>query len=266
MVSAKRYLPVQLAVEWAFRNEHAQLDLPDTRDYAERGFGFGMEYVLIQRAKLGGVQIDQSRGTSSPHEDAEAIAAAVLHVPTQLGGYRMAINLAEMGRTGITPDWMPGAVPRLVPVAWKAPNQTGGLAVSEVIGAYLEPFQVPHPKNPKRMITRRRRVEIHYTPCRWDPHPAEIEAWRGRYTAWWTALDDLRSRLQAGRTMRTIAITDDMPPQRPWARRTSRSSGGLMPSSSIHSMARAAAGFGPCTPSRPGSSHRRIVRSLTPRT
>ena len=42
----KRALGVQAALEWAFRVEQAQLELPPPRDVTEEGFGFGLEYVL----------------------------------------------------------------------------------------------------------------------------------------------------------------------------------------------------------------------------
>ena len=49
----KRALGVQAALEWAFRIEQAQLDLPLPAQITEEGFGFGLEYVLLQRAVLG---------------------------------------------------------------------------------------------------------------------------------------------------------------------------------------------------------------------
>ena len=49
----KRALGVQAALEWAFRIEQAQLELPLPPDVTEEGFGFGLEYVLLQRAVLG---------------------------------------------------------------------------------------------------------------------------------------------------------------------------------------------------------------------
>ena len=49
----KRALGVQAALEWAFRVEKAQLELPPPEDVVEEGFGFGLEYVLMQRAALG---------------------------------------------------------------------------------------------------------------------------------------------------------------------------------------------------------------------
>jgi hypothetical protein len=44
---------VQGALEWAFRVEQAQLELPPPKDVVEQGFGFGLEYVLVARAGLG---------------------------------------------------------------------------------------------------------------------------------------------------------------------------------------------------------------------
>lgn len=121
----KRALGVQAALEWAFRVEKAQLELPEPEDGTEQGFGFGLEYVLMQRAALG-CRIDggQHKIGSYTHADAEVIAACVAGIPDAMGGKRMAIRVAELARAGLTPDWMPGAVPRCVPVEVKR-NQHG---------------------------------------------------------------------------------------------------------------------------------------------
>jgi hypothetical protein len=121
----KRALGVQAALEWAFRLEQAQLELPLPEDVTEEGFGFGLEYVLLQRAVLG-CKIDggQHKIGGYTHEDAEVIAATVAGIPDSLGGKRMAIRVAELARAGLTPDWMPGAVPRCVPAIVKQ-NQHG---------------------------------------------------------------------------------------------------------------------------------------------
>ena len=78
----KRALGVQAALEWAFRIEQAQLDLPLPPDITEEGFGFGLEYVLLQRAVLG-CKIDggQHKIGGYTHEDAEVIAATVAGIP-----------------------------------------------------------------------------------------------------------------------------------------------------------------------------------------
>ena len=104
-MKVKRALGVQAALEWAFRVEKAKLELPVPRDLTEEGFGFGLEYVLIQRAALG-CQIDGGRYRIGgyTHEDAEVIAATVAGIPDSFGGKRMAIRVVELARAGLTPD------------------------------------------------------------------------------------------------------------------------------------------------------------------
>jgi len=121
-------------LEWAFRVEQAQLELPLPKDAVEEGFGFGMEYILLQRAELG-CKVDggQHKMGSYTHPDAEVIAAAVAGMPDSLGGKRMAIYVAELARAGITPDWMPGVIPRCVPMETKQ-NQHGERANTIVVG------------------------------------------------------------------------------------------------------------------------------------
>src|SRR5690554_4070934 len=135
----KRALGVQAALEWAFRVEKAQLELPLPQDVTDEGFGFGLEYVLMQRAILG-CRID--------------------------GGQRMAIRVAELARAGLTPDWMPGAVPRCVPVEVKR-NQHGERASTVVVDTV-------------RILARGkwRSVEVLACPVTWRPHPQQIAAAR----------------------------------------------------------------------------------------
>ncbi len=98
----RRAQGVQQALEWAFRTEKARLELPEPPDSenADRP-GFGLEYVLMQRAALG-CRIDGGhyKPDSSTHEDAEVIAACVAGLPSSLGGLRMAIRIAELSRPG----------------------------------------------------------------------------------------------------------------------------------------------------------------------
>ena len=97
----KRALGVQAALEWAFRVEQAQLELPPPKDVTEEGFGFGLEYLLLQHAALG-CKVDggQHKIGSYTHPDAEVIAATVAGLPDSLGGIRMAIRVAELARAG----------------------------------------------------------------------------------------------------------------------------------------------------------------------
>jgi hypothetical protein len=204
-VRVKRALGVQAALEWAFRVEQAQLELPLPADVSEEGFG--LEYVLLQRAALG-CRIDGGKHKIGgyTHEDAEVIAATVAGIPDSLGGKRMAIRIAELARAGLTPDWMPGAVPRCVPVETRT-NQHGERATTIAVGT-------------ERIQTRGkwRTVEVLACPVTFSPHPQQIEAARRSYDDWWQALGWVRDGLIAAGMLREVEVTTAMPKARPWFR------------------------------------------------
>ncbi|MBZ0130576.1 MAG: hypothetical protein K8F59_15865 [Rhodobacteraceae bacterium] len=201
----KRALGVQAILEWAFRVEKAQLELPAPEDVSEEGFGFGFEYVLLQRAALG-CKVDggQHKMGSYTLADAEVVAATVASMPNALGGKRMAISIAELARSGLTPDWMPGVVPRCVPVETRS-NQHGERASTIVVGT-------------ERVLSRGkwRRVEVLACPVTWRPHPEQITFARRCYEEWWLALDWVRDGLVAGGMLREMEVTSAMPKVRPW--------------------------------------------------
>ena len=208
----KRAMGVQAALEWAFRVENAQLELPSRHDVTEEGFGFGLEYVLLQRAVLG-CKIDggQHKIGSYTHEDAEVIAATVAGIPDSLGGKRMAIRMAELARAGLTPDWMPGVVPRCVPTIVKQ-NQHGTHVGTVVVGTTR--IRV-------RGATARvtwKTIDILACPVTFSPHPRQIEAARRGYDDWWQALGWVREGLISGGMLREVEVTDAMPKARPWSR------------------------------------------------
>ena len=138
------------------------------------------------------------------HADAEVIAATVAGMPDSLGGKRMAIRVVELARAGLTPDWMPGAVPRSVPVEMKR-NQHGERAMTMVVGI-------------ERVLTRGkwRSVEVLACPVTWRPHAEQIEAARRAYDDWWQALDWIRDQLIDGGMLREIEVTAAMPKVKPW--------------------------------------------------
>ena len=201
----KRALGVQAILEWAFRVEKAQLELPPPKNAGEESSGFGMEYVLIQRAQLG-CQIDGGRYKmgSYTHRDAEVVAATLAGMPDALGGLRMAIRVAELARAGMTPDWMPNAVPRCVPVETRR-NQHGERAVTEVVGVERVQYR-----------GRWRTVEVLACPVTWSPHPQQIESARQAYIDWWQALGWAREALIEGEMLRDLEVTEAMPRGRPW--------------------------------------------------
>jgi len=214
--TAQRAMSVQRALEWAFRVAHAELDLPDRpgrgADHA-RGTGFGMEYILLQRARLG-CRVDggQHKLGSYIHPDAEVIAATVAGMPDDLGGKGMAIRVTELARAGLTPNWMPGAVPRCVPVA-TITNQHGTVATTEVVGT--ERIRARGRKS--RMTWKT--VDVLACPVTWRPHPEQIAAARRDYDDWWHALGWVRDGLIAGGMLREVAVTAVMPKVRPWEAR-----------------------------------------------
>jgi hypothetical protein len=203
----KRALGVQAALEWAFRIEKAQLELPPPSDIEEEGFGFGLEYVLLQRAALG-CKVDggQHKIGGYVHEDADVIAATVAGMPDSLGGKRMAIRVAELARAGLTPHWMPGAVPRCVPVDIKR-NRHGDRATSEVVGT-------------ERVLVKGkwRSVEVRACPVRFSPDQRQIEGARQAYEDWWQALVWVRQGLIGGDLFRELEVTAAMPRVKPWKR------------------------------------------------
>ena len=201
----KRAFSVQAALEWAFRVEQAQLELPQRRDIDEEGFGFGMEYVLMQRALLGCKVDGGGRSSQSyTHQDAEVVAATLAGMPDSLGGKRMAIYVAELARAGMTPDWLPGVVPRCVPVETKR-NQHGERSTTIVVGV-------------ERVLHRGRWrcVEVLACPVTWRPHPEQIASARRGYEDWCEALDWVRDGLMAGGMLREVEVTGGMPKVQPW--------------------------------------------------
>lgn len=201
----KRALGMQAILEWAFGVEKVQLELPERKGISGEGFGFGLEYILMQRAALG-CRIDGGRHKmgSYTHPDAEVIAATVAGIPDSLGGIRMAVRLAELARAGLTPDWMPGAAPRCVPVETKR-NQHGERATTIVVGTEC-------------VLTRGKwyTVEVLACPVTWRPHPEQIASARRGYEDWWLALGWVRDGLLAGGMLRDVEVTSAMPKVRPW--------------------------------------------------
>ena len=205
---AKRSLSIQQALEWAFRVEHAQLELPEPETDDGEPRSFGLQHVLAQRAVLG-TAVDGGRYKlgSYTHPDAEVIAAIVAGLPDSVGGKRMAIRVAELARAGMTPDWMPGAVPRCVPVDMKR-NRHGDRAVSEVVGT-------------ERALVdgKWRSVEVRACPVRFSPDKRLIDSARQSYEDWWQALDWVRDGLSACELLRDVELSEAMPSMQPWTRR-----------------------------------------------
>jgi hypothetical protein len=173
---AKRTLGVQAALEWAFQVERARLELPPRKNVSGETYGtygFGLEYVLLKRTALG-CKVDSGlhKIGGSAHPDAEVIAATVAELPDSFGDKRMAIRVAELARAGLTPEWMPGAVPQCVPVEILQ-NEHGERSATIVVGL-------------ERVLTRERwrSVEVLACPVAWRPHPEQIASALRGYEDW----------------------------------------------------------------------------------
>ncbi len=119
-------------------------------------------------------------------------------------GWPIGHALCGCSATEFTPDWMPGVVPRCVPVETKQ-NQHGKRAATIVVGI-------------ERVLTRGkwRTIDVLACPVTWRPHPEQITSARRGYEDWWLALDWVRDGLIAGRMLREVEVTAAMPKLRPW--------------------------------------------------
>lgn len=207
--AGRRLISVRLLLEWSFGTEKATLEADAIGASSGAGrVGVGMEYILQQRFMLGGVAIDTSPGRSTPADDAEIVASVVGSVLP----WRDALIVAEHARAGTTPDWMPGAVPRLQPAAWQG-NQHGWFGKPEDARHLGSKGWPPmRRRNRKQVIVEE---PVRYTPCVWAPTASQISAARRRYLDWWGYLLTVQSALrQVG--LGRWSVTKAMPPMTPW--------------------------------------------------
>jgi hypothetical protein len=198
-------------IQWAFQRECAQVEFDGLGLDEVAPPAFGMEYVLLERARLGGMRIDGG-GRSPCHPDADVVAAALATLPDSHGGHRMALSIAELARAGQVPDCMANARPRIEPVAWRQ-SKHGPRAQIETVG--VEVYQ---------SRGRWRQVERKACPVRYAPSQAEIMGARRRYLAWWGALLHIRQTLQLSRDLTAFAVTDTMPAMEPWKKPLTKTS------------------------------------------
>jgi hypothetical protein len=196
----RREMSVKAAIDWAFGVELAHLDFDAVGHEWDRP-GCDTIWRLMQRRDLG-CKIDGG-GRSLPHDDAEIIASFVAALPESCGGKGMAIQIAELGRTGSVPDWMPDATPRCVPRAWRS-TKHGSFAKTEVIGQVAWRYR-------GREVKR----DVVICPVTYMPTASQIGAARRNYLAWWGALLHLQTDLANAR-LRTVIITQAMPCLAPW--------------------------------------------------
>lgn len=197
-VPVKREMSIRAALEWAFSIELVSVDF----DAIHEGPG-GVDTIwrLMQRGRLG-CKVDGG-GRTLRHDDAEVIASFVGSLGPEFGGRGMAVQIAQLARCRLVPDWMPGAVPRCVPVE-VVQNPHGTFSRTVVVG-----------QAEVQRRGRKRKVDVLACPVHFQPTAAKIASVRRAYTEWWCALLELRVGL-AHAGLRTLSITQQMPPRAPW--------------------------------------------------
>lgn len=203
----RRHVGVWELICWAFQREKIGLDF-DGEDLAEPQPCFGMEYILIEQARLG-CRVDGG-GRSPRHHDADIVAATLAVLPEGCGGRRMACEIAELARSGMTPEY--GRTPSVKP-ADIVENQHGWRAKTED-AAKLGPEGWPHQarRNRKGGIVY---DAVKFCPVSIRPTVQEQGAMRRRYLLWWSALFEIRSAMQLSH-LTSFVVTDAMPPRAPW--------------------------------------------------
>ena len=199
----KRAMSIRRALEWAFGDELAVIESDElTESAGSARIGFDPIQVMIERGALG-CKVDGG-GRSHPAWDAEIIASAVGNLPEEWGGKRMAHQIAEMARAGVTPDHMTDAKPRCVPVEWRN-NKHGKYARIEIYRTI-------------ETVHRGRRTKRHeeWCPVTYSPTQGQIAAARRNYLAWYGALLWVRGELASLGILSRIEITTAMPPMQPW--------------------------------------------------
>lgn len=198
-------------LKWAFQAECAQLDFAEAESEAGGSRGFGMEFVMMEQARLG-CRVDGG-GRSTPHPDADVVASALANIGPESGGPRAAVWVAELARVGKVPDWMPNAVPRLYPTDTHTNRfgTTAKTADAATLGSEGWPAT-------KRRNKRGNPVTeaVLYCPAVWRPTARQVASARRAYLDWWGVLLDLRVSLRSGLALSAFEVSDDMPPITPW--------------------------------------------------
>lgn len=197
-VPVMREMSIRAALEWAFSTELVSIEFDEIHDGPG---GVDTIWRLMQRGRLG-CKVDGG-GRTMRHDDAEVIASFVGSLGPEFGGRGMAVRIAQLARCCDVPDWMPGAVPRCVPVE-VVQNPHGTFSRTVVVG------QVEVLRR-----GRKKKVDVLACPVDFVPRAAKIASVRRAYTEWWCALLELRVGL-AHAGLRTISITQQMPPRAPW--------------------------------------------------
>ncbi len=209
--AGKRLVSIRWLLEWAFQREKVQLDFGQASLAGQPLPSFGMEYIMMEQARLG-CRVDGG-GRSQSHHDADIAASALAALPEGHGGQRIAIWVAELARAGQEPDWMRAAITVCVPSDTHT-NRHGRFAKTadaSNLGAQGWP---PQPRRNRKGVIVHDKVQYCPVICRDTTH--DIARARRAYLQWWGVLLELRGHFQIYGGLTTYEITDEMPPRAPW--------------------------------------------------
>ncbi|OIQ32317.1 MAG: hypothetical protein BM562_05460 [Alphaproteobacteria bacterium MedPE-SWcel] len=208
----KRPVPVLELVEWAFQREKVSVEFDEIERETGTRPGVGMEYILMEQARLG-CRV-QGGGTSPAHHDADIVASTLAVLPESCGGRRMAIWVAELARAGRRPEWQ--AEPQVRPLA--TTTNRHGTRARTADAADLGHAGWPH--QPRRKRTGCVVLEpVAYSPVEIRPTAREVGAMRRAYLQWWSALLEIKTALQISHLTAHV-VTDVLPVSAPWKKST----------------------------------------------
>lgn len=189
-------------LQWAFQRECARLDFAEVIREVGAMPGFGLEWVMMEQARLG-CRV-QGGGSSDPHPDADIVVSALASLPESYGGRRMAIQIAEGARVGDVPDWMPSPRPRCEPIGWKV-TKHGRFGERE--------FWTKPGRWPAAVLGKEHGYAC---PVFFADTADQVARARRAYLQWWTALMALRMNLSGRGVLSAFTLTEVMPAKTPW--------------------------------------------------
>ncbi|CAM3092718.1 hypothetical protein PANO111632_02700 [Paracoccus nototheniae] len=207
-----REMPIQRALEWAFRDECARLQFDEMGETSGAArMNVDSVWLMMQRGHVG-CQVDGG-GSSDPAWDAEIIASAVATIPAEHGGREMAVLVAELARAGGAPDYMKDASLGYHP-GDVTQNRYGWTAKTED-SARLGSRGWPASERKGRK-GRIMKEPVLYCPVYVFPTAMQISRARRQYLAWYGALLWLRAELVGLGILSRVVLTGAMPPLHPW--------------------------------------------------
>lgn len=206
--ATRRSVSVLEIIEWAFQREKVGVDFDEIEREAGAKPGVGMEYILMEQARLG-CRV-QGGGTSSAHHDADIVASTLAVLPESCGGRRMAIWIAELARSGRVPEWQSELQVRPMATSTNRHGTRARTSDAAELGSIGWPHQARRKRNGSIALE-----PVLYSPIEIRPTAREIASMRRGYLQWWSALLEIKSALQSSH-LTSHVVTNVMPPSAPW--------------------------------------------------